>query len=48
MAAKLLAHVAVEAQMMEEILSLENSVILHNPKELFGNERLQKLVLNKK
>ena len=41
MAAKLLAHVAVEAQMMEEILPLKNSVILHNPKELFGNERLQ-------
>ena len=27
--------------MMEEILPLENSVILHNPKELFGNEGLQ-------
>ena len=40
MPAKLLPHVAVKTQMMEEILPLENAVILHNPKEFFRNERL--------
>ena len=37
---KLLAHVAVQPDMMEEIHALENPVMLDNPVQFFGNEGL--------
>ena len=39
MPAKLLAHVAVEAEEMEEVISLENAVMLNDPVVLLRYER---------
>ena len=41
MAAKLLAHVAVETDVMEEIIALEYTVMLDDPVHLLVDERLQ-------
>ena len=41
MPAKLLAHVAVKAKMVEEIMPLKNAMILHNPKNFFRHKWFQ-------
>jgi hypothetical protein len=41
MAAELLAHVAVQADVMEEVVALEDAVLLHHPEVLLGHEGLE-------
>ncbi|MNU80839.1 hypothetical protein D3C71_704850 [compost metagenome] len=41
MFAELLAQVPVHAQVMEEIVALENPVFLHHPQILGADERLE-------
>ena len=35
------AHVAIHANLMEEVVALKDPVVLHHPQVLFANERLQ-------
>src|SRR5580658_6686036 len=39
--AELLPHVAVHADVVEEIVALKNAVLFHHPMIFFGNERLE-------
>jgi hypothetical protein len=39
--AELLAHVLVEAEVLEEVVALEDGVFLHHPQALLRDERLQ-------
>ena len=41
MSLKLVTHIAIEPQVMGEIVTLKDSVLLHHPMVLFRDERLQ-------
>ena len=41
MAGELIAHVAVEAEVVEEVVALEDAVLLHHPVVALAHERLE-------